>query len=76
MQQLDTQERPTVSAVTSYGFSHAKGIVLGCLLLIAASFIKGGKAKRMQHQELKEIKNYDLSQFEKTIKDSKKLLKK
>lgn len=74
MQQLDTQERPTVSAVTSYGFSHAKGIVLGCLLLIAASFMKGGKAKKMQRQETRVV-NYDLSKFEKNIQESKKLLK-
>ena len=75
MQQLDTGQSNNGESMVTYGFAHARGIVLGCLLLIAASFIKGGKAKKMDHQETRDG-NYDLTKFEKHIQDSKKLLKK
>lgn len=84
MQQSDTRQNKgrivggkadAGSTMTVYGFAHAKGVVLAVLLLIAATFIKGGKAKKMQHQETREVTNYDLSKFDKHIQESKQLLK-
>ena len=58
-----------------YEFPHAKGMILGIMLLVGVSFIKGGKVNKMQHVEGTEAKIYDLGKFEKHIQESKILLK-
>lgn len=61
---------------TRYGFPNIKGALIAAALLIAASFISGNQAKKRQVAKQAESVQYDLTQFEKHIQDSKKLLKK
>lgn len=72
MQHLDIEKG---NRATRYGFPHAKGIILGALILVAVGFMKGGKTKKMQQKETMDW-NYDLTKFEARIQESKKLLKK